>query len=124
MNTDGGVVISKELDLSVLVEFFESLFDVESPSPTAEFVLAEQKLRLVQELEKTLSVVGAAVRGSAQPSPEDTDLLKKLQEMVSSLRHGIFELGALSSHQPSLFSGCSTVFGKRSALRRSRCVSR
>ena len=123
MNTDGGVVISKELDLSVLVEFFESLFDVESPTPTAEAVLIDQKLRLVQELEKTLSVVGSAVNGCSQPSPEDTDLLKKLQEMVGSLRHGMIELGP-SLHQPSLFSGCSTIFGKRSTMRRLRCLGR
>ncbi|MDP1573646.1 MAG: hypothetical protein Q8L78_01740 [Coxiellaceae bacterium] len=121
MNMSGGVVISKELDLSVIIEFFESLFDIESPSPAAEIVLTEQKVRLVHELEKTLSVVWSAVSGNPHPSAEECDLLNKLQEMVGSLRHGMFE-SATSLHQPSLFSGYSTIFRKRSSVRRLRSV--
>ncbi len=112
-------MISKELDLSALTEIFETIFDLESASRAVDRVISEQQVRLVHELEKTLSALWMGLCAQPEKSEQENALIKKLQEMMSGLRHGLIE-----NDKPSFFSAGGSLFAKRRGYLAKKSVRR
>lgn len=110
-------MLTKELDISALTEIFETIFDLEGATRAVDSVISEQQIRLIHELEKTLSALWMGVSNQVEVSDQENGLLKRIQEMIGSLRHGLMEIESGVTYKSSFFSGYGALFAKRSLFR-------
>ena len=113
---------SREMDLSLLLEVIEVIFEPNALSADINRIFTKERLEIAHYIERKLTMLCAAVGGSAHPAPEDVAYMNKLQQLLSALKNGLYEVEAGMRpmvrffRSPSIFSAGPTLFSRGSVV--------